>query len=373
MAVQRFVGLMSGTSLDGVDAALVRFDGTDIVVESSRATPFPSGLKRGLASLCADPAIDPVTLATVEAELTDTYADTVTTLLSEAGLAVNAITAIGCHGQTIRHLPEHAFSWQIGNPARLAATLALPVVADFRRADLAIGGQGAPLAPAFHQAFFAHPDEHRMAVNIGGIANVTDLPADGAVTGWDTGPGNTLLDHWYRQHHGHGHWDEKGRWADSGHSIPALVEGMMADPYFSRRPPKSTGPEYFSPDWLDRQLRDFRNARPKDIQASLAELTCRPIVATASERGATDLIVCGGGAFNDSLMCRLDEHLPDVRVRSSSNAGIPADHVESAGFAWLARQHWLGRPGNLPAVTGARAATRLGAIWWPPEQDSHES
>jgi anhydro-N-acetylmuramic acid kinase len=365
MPAERFVGLMSGTSLDGVDAALVRFEGDQARVERCLSRPFDPALRDALSALCAQEAIRPDDLAATERLLTRSYVESVDDLIRQADVPRHSMTAIGCHGQTIRHLPSDGFSWQIGNPAQLAVETGLPVVADFRRGDMALGGQGAPLAPAFHQAFFGRSGENRMAVNIGGIANVTLMGADGSVTGWDTGPGNTLLDHWFRRHHSHGQWDEGGHWAASGEPDADLVESLLADAYFQQTPPKSTGPEHFSSHWLDKTLDGFPHLHSADVQASLVEVTCRPIVEAAKSSHAETLIVCGGGACNNRIMSRLDQQLPGIAVQVSSALGIPVDHVESAGFAWLARQHWLGRPGNVPAVTGARCEARLGAMWYP--------
>lgn len=365
MPVQRFVGLMSGTSLDGVDAALVRFDGTGVTTESSLTQPFPADLATALASLCRQTEIRPAQLAEVELALTDCYADAISRLLESAGTTADEVTAIGSHGQTIRHLPQLAFSWQIGNPARLAVLTGLPVVADFRRTDMALGGEGAPLAPVFHKAFFSDASEHRVVVNLGGIANVTDLPCNGPVRGWDTGPANTLLDHWYRQHHQQGNWDENGQWARQGNPIEDLVTRLQNDDYFRRPPPKSTGPEHFNAEWLRDRLRDFSDCRPEDVQASLLELTCRSVADAVRDCGAQRIVLAGGGAFNNALVDRLTQLIPDAAVCRADELGMPPDQVESAGFAWLARQHWLNRPGNLPSVTGASGTARLGAAWYP--------
>lgn len=365
MPVQRFIGLMSGTSLDGVDAALVRFDDDQAKVERCLTHAFDPALREALSALCTQQTIDLAELTAAERRLSQTYAESVDDLIHHSDVTRQSITAIGCHGQTIRHLPADGFSWQIGNPAQLAVATDLPVVADFRRTDMALGGEGAPLAPAFHQAFFGDESEHRMAVNLGGIGNVSDLPPGGMVTGWDTGPANTLMDYWYRRHHAGGDWDSGGYWASQGTPVEALVERLLDDEYFRRRPPKSTGPEHFSPDWLECRLDNFSHCRPVDIQASLLELTCRSVATAVRNSGAQQAVLSGGGAFNTALVERLAELLPGQTVCTADQLGIPADQVESAGFAWLARQHWLGQPGNVPSVTGASRPARLGAVWYP--------
>lgn len=364
-----YIGLMSGTSLDGVDACLVAFDnhaddngdGYPRVVHGL-TTPFPAQLADTLRSMCSAPAINVQTLARAERTLTGIYADAVKTLLKATGVNATDISAIGCHGQTLRHYPDIGFSWQIGNPSRLAALSGIPVVADFRSADLALGGQGAPLAPAFHHAFFASPDAPRMAVNIGGIANISELPVNAPVRGWDTGPGNTLMDAWFQRHHDRGVWDENGAWAATGKIDHKLLASLLEDDYFPAAPPKSTGPEHFNLAWLERAM-GKTIPPPADVQATLMALTVETIAMAVDSAAARVLIVCGGGAFNKQLMKMLAQRLPDIDVSISDNHGVPADLVESAGFAWLARQRILEKPGNLPSVTGASKAVVLGGIW----------
>lgn len=365
MAAATFIGLMSGTSLDGVDACLLELERDNQRVAASLTRPFDSDLRDQLEGLSRADSVPVTGLARAEQALTRHYAEAIAELLATSGRATDSVDAIGCHGQTLRHLPHLGFSWQIGNPAALAIATGIPVVADFRSADLALGGQGAPLAPAFHEAFFAAEGEHRMAVNIGGIANVSDLRPGAAVTGWDTGPGNTLMDAWFREHHVQGHWDENGDWAAGGEMNPALLERLLADSYFSRPPPKSTGPEHFNLAWLREALHDAPEADPRTVQATLLALTAETIARAAIAAGARALIVCGGGAFNRALMTALADRLPGVRVETADSHGIPADQVESAGFAWLARQRLAGEAGNRPAVTGARQATPLGGLWLP--------
>ena len=366
MAEEYFIGLMSGTSLDGVDASLVAFPSAGARILSALSTPFEPELQSRLRALATDHRLSPDLLAESERALTDRYADAVSTLLQNSPVPREQITAVGCHGQTIRHLPAQSFSWQIGNPALLAATTALPVIADFRSGDLARGGQGAPLAPAFHQAFFADRQERRMVVNIGGIANVSCLAPGEPVRGWDTGPGNTLLDAWYRRHHKRGRWDESGQWAASGAVHEDLLSRLLNDPYFQAPAPKSTGPEHFNLEWLESHagLRLDRLA-DADVQATLLELTVRPIATAAATMAADRVIVAGGGAFNTRLRHCLTERLGGIPLVASDEFGIPADQVESAGFAWLARERWHGRSVPLQAVTGAGSDGLSGAVWQP--------
>ena len=283
--------------------------------------------------------------------------------------------AIGSHGQTVLHQPrgEAPFTLQIGDPNVIAERLGIDVVGDFRRRDLAAGGEGAPLMPAFHAAAFGVPGEARAVVNIGGIANVTQLTADGGVTGFDTGPGNCLLDAWARRHLRHA-YDANGAWAATGTVQQVLLERLLADAYFSRPAPKSTGRETFSDDWLDRALAGLA-LPPADVQATLAELTARSIadgLRVASRNGGpgagpgTDpkrVLICGGGALNADLMARLARALPRSAVDTTAAAGIAPEHVEAAGFAWLAHRYVCGLAGNLPAVTGARHPVSLGALY----------
>jgi anhydro-N-acetylmuramic acid kinase len=366
VAEEHFIGLMSGTSLDGVDASLMTFSADGGRMLNSVSLPFEQDLQSRLRALANDSRLSLDVLADSERSLTDFYAKTVGGLLENSPVSRQQITAIGCHGQTIRHLPAQGFSWQIGNPALLAATTGLPVVADFRSGDLARGGQGAPLAPAFHQAFFADPQERRLVVNIGGIANVSCLTPGEAVRGWDTGPGNTLLDAWYRRHHKKGQWDEGGQWAASGMICDDLLSRLLDDPYFRAAGPKSTGPEHFNLDWLEAQAGQLLDQQASaDIQATLLELTVRPIAAAAAGMEADQVLISGGGAFNRQLLNRLAELLGGIRLVTSDAFGITTDQVESAGFAWLARERWHERTVPLRAVTGARSDGLAGAVWLP--------
>ena len=366
MANHRFIGLMSGTSLDGVDACLVDFGSNSATMLGCHHRPFDPELRRLLVRLCQDSRIAPETLADAERQLCDRYADAVQQLLSSLSLSGTDVVAIGNHGQTIRHLPNQHFSWQIGNPARLAALCNLPVVADFRSGDMARGGQGAPLAPAFHAAFFGHPEECRLVVNLGGIANVSLLRPNHAPVGWDTGPANTLLDAWYQRHHETANWDPEGQWAASGESRAELLERLLGDPYFQQAPPKSTGPEHFNLAWLAQHAPAAMNEMgAADVQATLVELSVQPIAAIARANRVDRVIACGGGTHNRTLMTRLQHDLGNVPLESSQVHGLDPDHVESAGFAWLAQQRWCQQAVPLTAVTGADRDGILGGLWLP--------
>ena len=294
--------------------------------------------------------------------LTRLYAEAVLALLERAGIAPATIRAIGCHGQTIRHRPDAGYSLQIGNPALLAELTGISVVADFRSRDIAAGGQGAPLVPAFHAAAFGSDAAHRVIVNIGGIANLTDLPARGAVTGFDTGPGNVLLNLWIHRHLGKDR-DEAGAWAQGGTLLAEPLAAMLAEPYFARRPPKSCGRDLFNAGWLEKF--SLGQAPPQDVEATLAELSARSI-ADAVERycpHADELYVCGGGAHNLAVLDRLRRNLSQGRISTTAALGMDPDWVEAIAFAWLAKQTLDRKAGNLPAVTGATGERVLGAIY----------
>ena len=365
-----YLGLMSGTSLDGVDCALVDLSGPPALA-ATRFLPYPLGLRDALLELSQSGSDELERAGRLSVELSALYATAVNGLLADAGIEAAGIAAIGCHGQTVRHRPESGFTVQLVNPALLAERTGIMVVADFRSRDIAAGGQGAPLVPAFHAVCFRSTQRHRVVVNIGGIANLTDLPAppNGAVRGFDSGPGNILLDVWASQHLGT-HCDRDGRLASTGTVIPDLLERMLNDEYFDRPPPKSTGRERFNAKWLAAKLgdeRDYRHAghAAADVQATLAELTARTI-AEAIERccpGAEDVFACGGGVHNPDLMRRLQAGLGDRHLATTDALGVPADWVEAMAFAWLARQALNRSSGNLPEVTGARGPRVLGAVY----------
>ena len=362
-----YVGLMSGTSLDGVDAALVNFGNNRPELLAASVTPMPETLRRTLTLLVEDSASQPLqTLVRAEHELTLLHADATLALLKTANTETTAVTAIGCHGQTVRHQPP--LSLQLGDASLLACRTGIDTVGDFRRADLAAGGQGAPLAPAFHQAALGGTPE-RVVVNIGGIANLTILSDDNTrVRGFDTGPGNGLMDSWC--HHCQGEsFDRDGAWAATGQVNETLLAKLMASPFIQAPPPKSTGRDEFTSTWLHRQLQTL-DPRPvdHDIQATLCEFTARSITEAiqAHAPDTREILVCGGGAHNRELMRRLQTGLPAMSVASTASAGIDPDYMEAMAFAWLARQRILGLPGNLPSVTGASKAVILGGLWAAP-------
>lgn len=352
---------MSGTSLDGVDAVLLDLDATPRVLRHVHH-PFDVSLRAELLALNTGAVDELARAARCANELARRYAGAVHELLSAAGVAPRDVRAIGCHGQTVRHRPDAGYTVQLGNAALLAELSGIRVVADFRSRDVAAGGQGAPLAPAFHAVMFANEREGRAVLNLGGMANLTWLPCAGAVTGFDTGPGNCLLDLWAQAHLGKA-VDVDGAWAAGASADDALLESLLAEPYFALPPPKSTGRDAFNESWLRSRLPS--SCDPRVVQATLLELTVES-VARALRRhcdGVRRLIVCGGGARNARLMERLCAVLAPVPVASSADHGIDPEQVEAAAFAWLAHRTLEGQTGSLPGVTGAKGARVLGAIY----------
>lgn len=364
-----YVGLISGTSMDGIDAALVRF-GAKTELLGAHLHEFPAALRQEMLALArpTDNEID--RLGMVDAQLGRLFAEATLALLAKAGVAPSAVRAIGSHGQTLRHRPglRPPFTLQVADPNLIAVGTGIPVVADFRRMDMALGGQGAPLVPAFHEAIFREPGRARVVVNIGGIANLTALLGDGRpVIGYDTGPGNTLLDAWCRRVLGEP-MDRGGALAARGRVVPALLEAFLTDPYFAQPAPKSTGPEYFTPAWLDRHLAAAGPLAEADVQATLLVLTARSIAAEIRRlAGASrpEVFICGGGAHNAALMAALRTELAGCTVEPTDALGVPVDWVEAMAFAWLAHQRMEGRPGNCPAVTGAQRPAVLGGVYLP--------
>lgn len=357
-----YIGLMSGTSLDGIDAVLAAPRGPRLQARAAIHRSFPPRLRRQLFALQA-PGYDELNRAALAGnELTKAYAAAVRALLARARVAGDSVAAIGCHGQTVRHRPESGYTAQLINGALLAELTGIDVVCDFRGRDIAAGGEGAPLAPAFHSAMFRTRNHSRAVVNIGGIANVTSLPARGRVRGFDSGPGNCLLDAWISARR-HRPYDRGGAWASSGRVVSRLLDKLLAEPYFRRRPPKSTGRETFNLSWLERRL--GAEDRPRDVQATLLELTARTVTHALQRHcpDAREVLVCGGGARNRALLSRISRLLPGRRVLVTDSVGIRVEHVEALAFAWLARQTLHRKPGNLPSVTGARGARVLGAIY----------
>ncbi|HEY0635110.1 MAG TPA: anhydro-N-acetylmuramic acid kinase [Gammaproteobacteria bacterium] len=361
-----FVGLMSGTSMDAIDAVLVSFDASQPTLIANLSQPLTAELRHRLTGLASPGNNELTQMMELDVIMGRAFAETTRALLEKATLLPKAIRAIGSHGQTIRHIPAGRFpsTCQIGDPNIIAELTGITTVADFRRRDMAAGGQGAPLVPAFHAAMLRTHQQTRVVVNIGGMANISILPASPAseVIGFDTGPGNVLMDRWIERAHGKG-WDENGQWAAQGEIDEPLLQRLLKEPYFHLPPPKSTGRELFSESWLLAKLSGKEKAA--DVQATLCELTARSI-AQAIVQTAVDcreVVVCGGGAYNAHLMGRLAVNLPNTTVTSSATYGIEPRWMEAMAFAWLARQTLAGLPGNLPAVTGARQPVILGGIY----------
>lgn len=363
---QLFIGLMSGTSMDGIDAALVDFAGDGPVIVSSHCRKYPPDLRQQLEDALQLPDPRAADLSELDRLIGNNFAAASNTLLESAELSPDQVIAIGSHGQTIRHAPNapEPYSLQLGDAGVISTLTGIDTVADFRSADIAAGGQGAPLVPAFHAAVLADNSEDRVVVNIGGIANITILPAlrANAISGLDTGPGNTLMDTWIRRHQGLS-LDTDGVWASSGSPDARLLAAMLQDAYFRASPPKSTGREYFNQAWLSSYLQGT-DIEAVDVQATLCELTAVTIADAIELHAPTTrrALVCGGGAHNDFVMQRLAINLPKMTVESTQTVGIDPDWVEAAAFAWLAKQHLAGKPGNVPAVTGAREAVVLGEL-----------
>lgn len=408
-----YIGMMSGTSLDGMDAVLCQF-GTDTGNEEETQQPmrllasysqdFPPRLREVLLALCQPNGVQALTSTADEPtseldwfgwasrEYGEFASEVVNTLLTQADTDVELVLAIGCHGQTVRHRPQMGFSLQLLDANIIAERTGISVVSDFRRRDMAVGGQGAPLVPAFHQALFATPDSTRVLLNLGGIANITVLPAPAnnssnqpddvvdnvegnvegnVVMGYDTGPANLLLDAWTALHTDKG-YDAGGAWAQSGQVIEPLLNQLLEHPFFAKSYPKSTGREDFNLAWLQDELQKFEQASAviryssADVQATLTELTAISASAQINKfidaHGNTSVYVCGGGALNDYLMTRLQAYLPHCTVETTASLGLDPTWVEAVAFAWLARQTLMGETGNLPAVTGASKNVVLGQV-----------
>ncbi|MBV7428406.1 MULTISPECIES: anhydro-N-acetylmuramic acid kinase [unclassified Acidovorax] len=364
-----YIGLMSGTSLDGIDGVLADFSGPRMVVTHHASMAFAPELRAELLALNTPGSNELHRAALAGNALSRAYAEVVHALLERSGQPASAIRALGAHGQTVRHRPQEfdgtGYTLQLGSPAVLAERTGITVVADFRSRDVAAGGQGAPLVPAFHQGVFGRADETVLVLNLGGISNLSVLGAGGAsVLGFDCGPGNALMDHWCQQHTGQP-FDADGAWAASGQVLPALLASLLDEPFLHKPPPKSTGRDLFNPIWLARHLQPWASADPVDVQATLTEYTARAcaISANSYQENSNTLAVCGGGALNTHLMARLQAACPAVRVVATDALGLPALQVEAAAFAWLAWQALHGQPGNLASVTGAVGARVLGAVY----------
>ena len=363
-----YIGLISGTSMDAVDAALVAFGDGGARVVATHSASIPDDLRRELHALAQDPAAAAIRFWTADARLGSVFAGTTLALLDTAGTDARDVAAIGSHGQTVYHAPRAAtpITVQLGDPSVIAERTGITTVADFRRRDIAAGGEGAPLAPAFHRAVFSAPGVERGILNLGGIANLSVLPADPdqPPLGFDTGPANTLLDAYVRSRFA-ADMDRDAALAREGEVIPSLLAALLAEPYFDRTPPKSTGRELFNPSWLDARLAAHPEAGPHDVLRTLCELTVESAVS-AIERFAPDaqeIWLCGGGARNPLVAARLAARAAPIRVDTTQTIGISPDWVEAAAFAWLAMRTLAGEAGNAPTVTGAERGAVLGGIY----------
>lgn len=363
-----FIGLMSGTSLDGVDGVLADFSSTAAPVVASSSIAMPVELRTELLALNTS-GIDELHRAALAGNaLMRVYAQVVHEVLLNAGMQIASVRAIGAHGQTVRHRPQQfdgtGYTLQLCQPALLAELTGIDVVADFRSRDVAAGGQGAPLAPFFHRAFFGHGSDAVGILNIGGMSNLTLLRTDGSMLGFDCGPGNVLMDVWCSRYLDQA-FDADGAWAAAGNAIPELLKRLLSEPYFCSPPPKSTGRDRFNFAWLESHLQASADARPADVQATLAELTARTCAdeVLRHEPALRRLIVCGGGALNAFLMQRLQRLLPTAHVMSSADCGLPPLQVEATAFAWLARKTVNREKLDLTSTTGARGARVLGAVY----------
>lgn len=358
-----YIGVMSGTSLDGMDIALIEL-GASITLRATHYIPMPEALRRELLGLCTSGPDEVARSAITENHWAELAAQGVNTLLAQQQLSPQAIRAIGSHGQTIRHEPARGFTVQIGNPALLAELTNICVVSDFRRRDVAAGGQGAPLVPAFHEALFTDDAGHRAVLNVGGFSNLSLINHTDPVAGFDCGPGNVLLDAWIQEQRGD-LYDKGGQWAASGKVEPRLLATLLSDPFFQTQGPKSTGREVFNLQWLKQHLLNLPAFAAENIQATLLELTALTIVQSlqTAQPQTNELLVCGGGAHNTALMARLTQMLPQTQVNSTQAKGVDPDWVEAMAFAWLAHCCLENIPTNRPSVTGARGLRVLGAIY----------
>lgn len=369
MAEKLYIGLMSGTSLDGIDAALVRFKNDHISVVATTCSALPSNLKNKIKSLITPAENEINRLMELDIELAHAFSHTAQQLLDKVKISKENITAIGSHGQTIRHFPtaKHPATLQIADPNTIAESTGITTIADFRRRDMAAGGQGAPLVPAFHEQVFRDTTKNRVILNLGGIANITLLPADKSIaaTGFDTGPANTLINYWAQQQLNKP-FDDKGDWAASGEVNQGLLKTLLDDDFFKLPPPKSTGTEYFNSEWLTKKLMGFSELKAEDVQASLTALTAKTVAdAIQTYSPQTDeMIICGGGVHNDFLVKQLKQGLPDIEINSSAKYGLDPDYIEATAFAWLAKQTMEHKAGNLTEVTGARHAVILGGVYF---------
>lgn len=364
--MSQFVGVMSGTSIDAIDCVVADFSTSPPTLRATHRASWPPPLQRRLRDMAAGASLDAGAWSELDAQVGATFAEAIVEMLSAHRISAADITAIGCHGQTLAHNPAGPLpsTVQVGDANIIAERTGVTTVNDFRRRDIAAGGQGAPLAPAFHDATMRLPGESRVVLNLGGIANITYLPAEPAQSGsgFDTGPANCLMDLWARRHLDQP-FDRDGRWAASGQAHSGLLQDLLDDAYFSLAPPKSTGTQYFSAGWLDRRVAAFADLPSADIQATLLELTVHSVARGLHEHAPDTqrVLACGGGTRNRTLMARLADTL-GITVQTTAAIGLDPDWIEATAFAWLASRTLAGRPGNLPAVTGARGARILGAI-----------
>lgn len=364
---QLYIGLMSGTSADAIDAVLVDFQASPHIV-AKYSSPLGSEIRNEIHALAQPSANEIDRLGKLDIQLAELFSQACLALLREANINAGKIVAIGSHGQTIRHRPpgsnEGCFTLQIGDPNLIAELTGITTVADFRRRDMAAGGQGAPLVPAFHRALFHCPDEHRAIVNLGGMANITWLPKQGPTLGFDTGPANALMDSWTLTHLGT-RYDKSGAWAASGQVDQQLLRQLLAHNFFAKPAPKSTGRETFNYEWLVSTL-NKRIIKPEDVQATLLELTAVSVCDAIKQlnEASTAVFVCGGGAYNHQLMSRLGDLFGDNLVATTAQLGVDPQWIEAMAFAWLAQQTINHRPGNLKSVTGARREVILGGVYY---------
>ena len=368
LSPQYFIGLLSGTSIDAVDCVLADFADPRPILVATHSEPISSALRTDILELCAGKGLSLLHLGETDVIVGRIFAEAVTNLLEKCGLQASDILAIGSHGQTVKHYPagKNAFTLQIGDPNTISHLTGITTIADFRRKDMAAGGQGAPLAPLFHQSYFLDKNVRRAVLNVGGIANISLLKHDSEteLTGFDSGPGNVLMDWWISLKQGLP-YDSGGQWAESGSVHPRLLAQLLDEPYFALPFPKSTGRELFNMDWLESKLITLDTISDADVQATLLELTARSIAQSAdwTGRGIQEVAVCGGGAHNSALLRRLAQLIPDIKVFSSARLGLSPNWVEGMAFAWLANKTWKGESIDCTSVTGSSKPCILGGIY----------
>lgn len=365
MSAGQYIGVMSGTSLDGIDIVLAMIDQQNVTQRISYSYAIPTEIKQAVLSINQGQKTTLEQVGRLDYQLGTLYGQAINQMLQENGMLAEHITAIGCHGQTVWHQPtgDAPFTMQLGDNNRIAALTGITTIGDFRRRDMAYGGQGAPLVPAFHQILLAHPDERRMVLNIGGIANLSLLLPDEPVRGFDTGPGNILMDAWIAKQLGQP-YDKDAEWGRTGRIHHKLLQNMLAEPYFAQLMPKSSGRELFNLAWLEHHLSQLPAIAPQDVQSTLIELTAQSVTDQVKLFGGCQrLLVCGGGANNPLVMARMAELLPYTQICVTDDFGVSGGDMEALAFAWLAYRTYSGLSGNLPSVTGATQATILGAIY----------